>query len=102
MLYGIDYRDMNTAIHHLVLFKDKQTAEESLEILKTAKDIDDQDLYNDSIQFVFKSSINDIEVNYRELTRIYETYYSENNNGQVSKYLDEVDIINFNHSIDLY
>ena len=102
MLYGIDYRDMNSAVHHLLIYKKEKIANNCLEILKISNNIGNQEIDDISIDFVFNNAIDNIEVNYRELTEIYETRYHENINGMVLRYADKVKIINFEESIDIY
>ena len=40
VMYGIDVRNFNTGIHGLLIFKDKTSAEESLELLREGEDVE--------------------------------------------------------------
>lgn len=109
-LYCIDYRNMNTAIHGLIAFNDRKSAEIEYTKLKTAingiEDLLNKNgitqeqysiLYDEIVSECFNHSIEIIEeVNFRHFKEVVRY-------GKLSKiYADKYIIVNNLLSIDLY
>lgn len=88
MLHAVQYRSMQTAIHHLALFDDVIAAQSAFEGLKESQAIEDPDEYNFTVEMCMSKCINDIEINFRNVPSEYD--------GQA------LDIINEFQKIDLY
>lgn len=101
MKYAIEYRNMHTAIHGLLLFNSSRAAEKGLKVIAAITDTEDNSgLYD----LLFELANNQIEeVNFREMKEKQKMWYSVNNNGHVSPEEDTIKIVNFNSvKPDLY
>ena len=108
MKHAIDYRNMHTGIHGLVLFNNEKTAEELYTSCKIAEqnhpDSEPID-YDQLLIDLFENESCGVieEVNFRTLTKILKEHpYSINVNGRVQTVTEDINIINFNQSVDLY
>lgn len=100
--YCINYRNMHTAIHGLILFDTRREAEDAYGFLKKnirkieMSEMEDEFTYEDIVNIVFNSSEGCIdEINFRDIKekQLY---------GKLQKvYCDDYIIVNFS-SIDLY
>lgn len=93
MKYAIDYRSMHTAIHGLLLFDEKDTAQACLEVLKVEDEVTEQD-----VGCILETCTAQIkEVNYRLLQETMDRY----DDGK-EVYNHKFTIINYNQSVDSY
>lgn len=94
--YGIDYRNMHTAIHGIAVFSDIDEAKQAYAELKRAERANDDHEYYDILDYAFDLTIDIIEeVNYRD--------YVELDGDKIYPiYEDEFIIIVNPVSIDLY
>lgn len=97
MKYALDYRNMHTAIHGLLLFDTRKQAEKAYEILR----VDNQP---ETISMVLEDLHSYVEeVDYRKLTEVMKAFcYHVNDNGRVHTIQNNVRIVNYRRSIDLY
>lgn len=96
MKYAINYRDMHTAMHGLILFDSKEDAESSLVILNEQKE--------EGVQSVFEyaHSVED-EINYRDIPEVITNFeYLINENGRVHPVINDITIINHDSAVDIY
>jgi len=99
MIYAINYRNMRTAIHGLVLFEDKDFAQNILSYMLTCDTIPKED-----IDILFNESYHTIEkVDWRRLKE-YATFQFWRNagNGCHEQVRTQIKILNPNNAIDLY
>lgn len=91
--YGIEYRNMHTAIHHLLVFEDEQVARYQ------ACQIEKADCSEEVVDNALRLATDDFEIDFRDI----ENYVLEN--GEVWRYYDDdaygIFIIN-NVSYDFY
>lgn len=94
--YGVDYRNMHTAIHGILVFSDRDEAEYAYDELKRAERTNDEHEYDDILDHVFNFAVDTIEeVNYRD-------YVELDSDKIYPVYDDEFIIIVNSISIDLY
>ena len=95
MMYGIDVRNFNTGIHGLLIFKDKTSAEESLELLREGEDV----------EMIQEEVLTYKEIDFREINRNnvakYITITYEDVFGDVVTEERNIKVVNKN-SIDVY
>lgn len=69
--YGVDYRNMHTAIHGILVFSDRDEAEQAYDELKQAERTNDEYEYNDILDYVFDFAVEDIdEINFRDFINV--------------------------------
>lgn len=69
--YGIDYRNMHTALHGILVFADSDEAEQAYDQLKQAEQLEDEHEYNNILRDVFDFAIEDIdEINFRDFINV--------------------------------
>ena len=94
--YGVDYRNMHTAIHGILMFSDIDEAEQAYAELTRAARTDDENEYNDILDYIFNLAIDTIEeVNYGD-------YVELDGDKIYSVYDDEFIIIVNDLAVDLY
>jgi hypothetical protein len=101
MKYGIDYKNMNTGIHGLLLYSTKINAEIIHQCLKNNLDKEDfQEIQED----IFANAAESIEeIDFRNLKEVMKNVtYSINENGLVHPVTNNIRIINHGQSLDLY
>lgn len=100
MKYAIDYRNMHTGIHGLLLYPTKNHAEAICQCLNNTKNNED---FPEILEDIFKNAPDAIEeVDFRNLTEVMkDVTYSTNENGLVHSITNNIRIINFNQSLDL-
>ena len=95
MMYGIDVRNFNNGIHSLLIFKDKTSAEESLELLREGEDI----------EMIQEEILTYKEIDFREINRNniakYITITYEDVFGDVVTEERNIKVVN-KDSIDVY
>lgn len=81
--YGVDYRNMHTAIHGILVFSDIDEAEQAYDQLKQAERSNDEHEYAAILDDVFEFAVEDIdEINFRDFVdvdgdKIYPLYEDE-------------------------
>jgi len=101
MKYAINYRNMHTGIHGLILFDTRSSADSNLKYIKKCKDTEDQLQYDQMLFDVFekKSCALVQELNYRVLKDVMKNFvYSINGKGKVRPVSDNVRFINCDSS----
>lgn len=94
--YGVDYRNMHTAIHGILVFSDSDEAEQAYAELKQAEHANDEQEYNDILSYVFDFAVEDIdEINFRDFINVGEDKI-------YPRYDDEFIIIVNDFTVDLY
>ena len=89
MLYGVQFRNMQNAIHGIALFKKPNEAKKALKWLAKFK------CSLEALENVYAYVD---EINYRTIEEKSILPYYLNNNGYVTRYEDKVKIINFNET----
>ena len=94
--YGVDYRNMHTATHGILVFSDKDEAEYAHLDLMRAAAVDDNHKSNFVVEDVFNSAVEVLEdINYRNFTKI--------DGEKIYPYHDDEFIIIVNNvAVDLY
>lgn len=94
--YGVDYRNMHTGIHGILVFADIDEAEQAYDDLKQAEYSKDEYEYNDILDDVLESVVEDIdEINFRDFVNV--------DGDKVYPYSDDEFIIIVNDfAVDLY
>ncbi len=94
--YGIDYRNMHTALHGILVFSDRYEAEQFYDDLTHAESAEDEQEYNYIIGDVFDAAIDNIEeINHRD--------YVETGSDKIYPMYDDEFIILVNRiAVDLY
>lgn len=100
MKYAVDYRSMHTALHGLIIFNKRSTADMVLSGLK--RDDFSAD-FEDAVEYAFEIADGVIpEVDYRTLEEVMKgVEFNDNNSLTVSTVTSNVRIINFNQSVDI-
>lgn len=96
MKFAIDYRNMHTAVHGLILFNGKKTAENSLKLLNDSQD----DKTFENVMEKCVSTIN--EVDYRKLTEVMKVDFCVCNDKHNENRTENIRIVNYGQAIDLY
>lgn len=68
--YGIEYRNMHTAIHGILVFANKKDAMNAYKNLQTLENVSSQERYDDILNTVFNICDRDFdlaEINYRDV-----------------------------------
>ena len=104
MKYAIDYRSMHNAIHGLILFNTRKQVTEAHTMLKTLAHTKTEEDYNSLLEEVLNNCYTVVDdLNYRDFQPVMKEFkYSINENGHVHPVYDNVTIINYDQSIDLY
>jgi hypothetical protein len=73
--FGVQYRDMQSAIHNVVYFDDMDKAKEALEKMESVEDATDtEDEYIDYLQaWVFEDAEGTVEINFRDANKVVNT-----------------------------
>lgn len=95
MKYAIDYRNMNTGVHGLIFFDRESCANKWLSILNYDED---------TFQCCLDVSVAIVEeVQFRTLEKIMKNLeYNVNVDGKIERKVDNVKIINYEKSVDVY
>lgn len=78
--YAVEYRDMMTALHHLLVFDDEEDAENAFASLSAAEESGDES----EADWAFGKSTDDIEINFRDVDfdeRVNAWYWENPYNG---------------------
>jgi hypothetical protein len=95
MLYGVVYSSHQTAIHGIILYRDRKQALEAIGILSAENgEVEDS---GDSLQGCFDKAYAVIdEIDYRKITEKIEDFsFSVNHNVGVSTESEAIDVVNF-------
>lgn len=106
MLYGIDYRSFRTAIHGLLLYKEREEAFKAASVLRridnceVKSDIDcfqlAQGCFNDAYALIE-------EIDFRRITEnMKDVSFSVNHKGFISTETDDVEVINIGRFMDVF
>lgn len=101
MKYGIDYKNMRTGIHGLLLYSTRIHAEAIYQCLNNNLK---KENFQEMQQDIFNNAHGIIEkIDLRKLSEVMkDVSYSSNENGSVHPATSNIRIVNFNESIDLY
>ena len=94
--YGVDYRNMHTGLHGILVFSDIDEAEQAYDDLKQAERANDDHEYNAILDNVFEFAVEDIdEINFRDFVEL-------DGDKIYPVYSDEFIIIVNDFAVDLY
>lgn len=74
--YGVEYRDMHSALHGILLATDKATANKVDTICSKLEDVEDEHKYNSLINKLESLDVETIEeINFRDVTKDKKYYF---------------------------